>query len=1090
MRTPLALGVASLLIGALTSGLLSSGEAHAAAFDPALTWRTMVTEHFHITFHGEEEALAEEVAGVLEQVYVEMTAELAHTPHRRTEVVLVDNTDSANGFAMTLPVNTIVIYVTAPSEDGTLSRYEQWSDAILTHEFTHILHLDTVEGLPKLARQIVGRIISTNSVSPGWVVEGFATYQETRHTNEGRGRSAYVDMIKRMSVLEDNFPPLGNMDGWQREAPGGNLRYLYGQDFIQYVADARGSQVWTDWAHVYGGWVPYWLPTHRVFGRRLVPLYREWEAALEARYQAQAARLEARGLTPFRVLSDGEDQCAGPTFSPDGQRIVWSCYDQKDGSGIYLANGAGEEAEVETRQRYATEFGWRGDSKAYAYAALHTVNRFNLYYDVYLHKIDGGDESLTRGARARDPTFSPDGRELLVVTNAVQENELARLTVDRRLDPIVSEGDHVQLATPHFSPDGELLALSRWQDGQRDIWLYTREGQPLRRLTIDLASDIDPSWSADGRTLYFSSDRSGIFNIYAIDLETEHLRQITNVLGGAFHPSVRVDGAALVFESFSDNGMDIAWMDLSPESGWDLGQLPLPLAERGPDLASLIPTDLSPPVYKEPEAPKEDDGKKHKGKRHKDKPPSQPGTALDLPYPGLDGIGGALLAMPRELRIARPGTRTQPEAGPDEPEASAQVEDLTTVDTSRPEIDDYPFTHPVRRYNPIPTLLPPRYVVPLIYQTAYGFQGTLATGGVDTLRRYAYSASLSYRTDARFVGWGVGAVWNQWVPVFSAGVYATVTPYGDIYAYPGPPSEGGAWVPSVQSVNRRYWDKRVNGYLQVSHDLGDYQSVFARWTGQSRDPKDPLPADTYTPALPTRGFLSAVGGGWRYARGRSYTDSISPEDARIISLVGQVAAPWLGSFTLDDNNQSQGFTQLQLTAEWREYRPMPWAHNHVLAWKLAGGGGMGDSQRYGNYRLGGSYGEAAYYTLPDEWRALRGFPPATVYGDWYYLGSLEYRLPLLYVDRGWGTIPFFLRTFSAAVFADAGNAFSDPGSQPAADLFGATRVGVGAELRVTTILGWGIPLNLRLGYAFAAYGDGGFSPGSLDGLYLWLGSSF
>ncbi|MEC8424717.1 MAG: hypothetical protein VX000_13130, partial [Myxococcota bacterium] len=172
--------VSTLALATLLAGVPGIGRA--ASFDPDLTWRTMDTPHFHITFHGGLEQIAEETALVAEDIWAELTEELQHDPARRTEVVLVDNTDSANGYAMTLPVNTIVIYVTAPTEGSTLDNYEDWNDAILTHEYTHILHIDTVEGLPRLLRRVLGRVVSVNRVSPGWIVEGHATLQETRHT--------------------------------------------------------------------------------------------------------------------------------------------------------------------------------------------------------------------------------------------------------------------------------------------------------------------------------------------------------------------------------------------------------------------------------------------------------------------------------------------------------------------------------------------------------------------------------------------------------------------------------------------------------------------------------------------------------------------------------------------------------------------------------------------------------------------------------------------------------------------------------------------------------------------------------------------
>jgi hypothetical protein len=229
-----------LMLGWLAA---TSAPVRAAAFDPELEWRTLETPHFNITFHQGEAALAEEVSAIAEKVWAKMTEELETSPKRATELVLIDPTDLANGYAMSLPVNTIVIFVTAPSEDSTLSQYSDWNDAILTHEYTHTLHLDTIEGLPKLLRMVFGRVININRASPGWMVEGLATLQETRHTPGGRGRSNVAHMIKRMAVLEDQFPPLGNMEGFQVAPPGGNLRYLFGQDFQQYIADEVGEDV-------------------------------------------------------------------------------------------------------------------------------------------------------------------------------------------------------------------------------------------------------------------------------------------------------------------------------------------------------------------------------------------------------------------------------------------------------------------------------------------------------------------------------------------------------------------------------------------------------------------------------------------------------------------------------------------------------------------------------------------------------------------------------------------------------------------------------------------------------------------------------
>lgn len=1100
--------VPTLALAALLLGTPAVG--HAASFDPDLTWRTMETPHFRITFHGGLEQIAEETALVAEDIWAEMTEELQHDPARKTEVVLVDNTDSANGYAMTMPVNTIVIYVTAPAEGSTLDNYEDWNDAILTHEYTHILHIDTVEGVGRLLRKVFGRIVSTNRISPGWVVEGHATLQETRHTPGGRGRSTLVDMIKRMSVLEDAFPPLGNLDGYQTAWPGGNLRYLFGQDFQQFVADTKGEQVWTDFFHTYGGSVPWFLPERHVFGERLLPLYRDWRSHLEVRYGAQRARVEADGLTEFRLLSDGVDACAAPTFSPDGRRIVWACSDPATGSRVTVANGDGTHPQTVMDQRFGSDFAWRADSEAFAFSSLHVVDRFNAYYDVYLWTMGEGLSTLTNGERARNPAFSPDGRELLVVKNRAQNNDLARITVDGSVTPLTQHTDHTQLSTPRFSPDGRHVAVSLWRGGQRDIWVLDPNGTPVRRVTADLANEQDPWWSPDGQRLYFSSDRTGIYNIYAVDLETERLWQVTNVLGGAFGPSVNADESQLVFESYSATGFDIAMMPLDPGAWIDRGRLSRPLGA-GTPLAATLPGPTFQPVTPGTwdDAPPEAEADAPwwrfwtpPSDRQRTMTPAAAALIDPFPRPGLDGIGAPM--GPFGAEHGRPALPGQGEFAPDTPDGGVDVDDPSRTEVEAPEEQDYDFTHPVGRYDPLPSLLPPRYVVPFGSFTALGLRGGLSTGGTDVMRHWSYGASVgqrlvrdesdptrTYRTSLGFTEWSAGVAYNRRVPVFSIGLSRYNTPYGSVYVATAPDAGGGAWIPSIEATTLRYWDRRLSATAQVSYPLTQYQSVFGRWSGLSRSPLEALPAGTYEPFLPSRGFFSSIGGGWTHVRGRSYSRSISPEESRVLILSGQLTHPWLGaSQKVIDASGAEidaPFTRLQGTAEWRQYETAPWAENHVIAWKLAGGASIGDQFRYGSFRLGGDFGESASLSLPDEWRALRGFPAATVSGDWYYLGSVEYRLPLWIIDRGVGMVPAFARNISAAVYLDAGNAFAS-----ATDAQGAlpgTLMGTGAELQGRAILGWAVPLTIRLGYGFALRGPG-YPIGDAQGLYAWLGSSF
>lgn len=1047
--------------------LVVAVSASGATYDPELTWRTIVTEHFRIHFHQGEEQLAEEFSQMVEPVFDTMTEEMKWVPKGRTEVVLVDRTDSANGYASVAPYKQIVIYVTAPQENSTLSLYEDWNEGIFTHELTHILHMDTNHGIIRATRAVVGSIVSTNDLSPWWLVEGLATFQETRQSAGGRGRSPYVDMIKRTAVVEDDFPPLGNMDGLQPDPPGGNLRYLFGQDFIQYVADHQGADVWTRWVHLYGGHIPYLLPAKKAFGRRLVPMYFDWKAHLYEKYGALAQELRAEGIREgVRVSPDKKVSCAAPSYSPDGRKLVFSCYDLRTGSAIWMGDGDGKETDVLLQDRGAKNFTWRSDSEAFVYAGTHVVNRFNTWSDIYMYTLGKGTsvKSLTNGARARDPDFSPDGTHLMMVTNRVQNGQLETLTVDQRQTALTDVTDHTQFATPRYSPDGRVVAVSVWAEGRRDLWLYSPEGEPLRRLTADIANDRDPEWSADGQYLYFSSDRTGIPNIYAIDIETERLWQVTNVLTGAVAPTLRRDGAALAYAQYSANGWDVMVMELDRALWFDRGLLPAQMIHDTAiiDLTGIVDVPDLPPA--------EDDE----------------ATALTLAW---DAAG-----KPTSERFGRLGTDPLP-AGLQAPSESIDsFEQADVKNAFGEEIDNYPFTIKPRRYNPWPTLLP-RYYLPYIQTTTappkapfdfipWGLQVSLSTGTADTLQHYAYYANINYRTDANFLGWGASFTLNRWLPVMSIGGSSRAVFYGSL-----PVSSNIDGVEEVvYSDTQHYWERRTEAFATVSYPFTAKSTIFANYTFTHRTERWALPEETYLPLIPIRGTTGKLSAGYRYSWSQPTAYAVTREDGRIFSVVGSVIHPWLGTLIKGDDGGKERVTQGQITAELREYIVNPWVPNHVLALRAAGGVAIGGTDFFGNYSLGGSVGDGAYYVTPDEFRMLRGYPFASDIGDMYWLTGAEYRFPIWRIDRGLGTIPVFLRVLSAAVFIDAGNAFTNP--RVFTDAFDDSLVGVGAELRLSAALGWGAFLTGRFGYAVGLIGDNAIGPLDVRTLYFQLGSSF
>jgi len=110
---------------------------------------------------------------------------------------------------------------------------------------------------------------------------------------------------------------------------------------------------------------------------------------------------------------------------------------------------------------------------------------------------------------------------------------------------------------------------------------------------------------------------------------------------------------------------------------------------------------------------------------------------------------------------------------------------------------------------------------------------------------------------------------------------------------------------------------------------------------------------------------------------------------------------------------------------------------------------------------------------------LRGYGFAAASGPYFAVFSAEYRIPIIDVDRGLGTVPFFFQRMALVPFLDWGNAFED--RQEFRDLL----VGAGAMMAFTFRLGYSESVTLLLQYAHGVEEETG-----LDTFRVVVGSAF
>ncbi len=562
-----------ILLGALVVVLLlvHTHRANAQAVsDPRLTWLTIRSAHFDIHYHEPLGVQARRIAALLERADALHREVYEYEPTQRTQVVLTDDTDSANGSATAIPFNTIRLYSTAPEDLSPLADYDEWMATLVTHEHQHIAQLDSIRGLPAIVNRIVGKIYAPHHLAPRWLLEGFAVFDETDHTSGGRLRSSMWDMFMRADVLGDRIVRLDQITHTVDRWPYGNVWYLYGSMFAEFLARQYGREILTD--IVRNGSdelvMPLALPflTNGRADRSLWSLYDLFVSDLRARYGIQEEGIRASGLVEGRRITEHGENAQTPRFITNNRLVYWAGDNQRLSELRVLDLSQGARIERRITQAGTMTPAPTTDDRI-VYSGLSITRDLYAFNDLFVY--DGREDDvtqLTHGLRAQEPDVSPNGERVVFTQNGAGTTNLMIAdfaNVEGTAHELVRSRRFDQVYTPRFSPDGRTVAASFWRRGGfRDIGLVDVATGHVDFVMHDRAIDSGPAWSPDGRTLYFASDRTGVSNIYALDVETRAVSRVSNVLMGAYMPNVSPDGKHIAYVGYSTFGWDIFVLDL------------------------------------------------------------------------------------------------------------------------------------------------------------------------------------------------------------------------------------------------------------------------------------------------------------------------------------------------------------------------------------------------------------------------------------------------------------------------------------------------------------------------------------------------
>lgn len=549
-------------------------------YHPELDWRTVETTHFFVHYHEGAERTARVVAKIAEEIYEPITSLYNHAPNQKVSFVIKDYDDYSNGAAYFYD-NVVEIWAT--SMDFDLRGTHNWLRNVVTHEFTHIVQIQTAmkfgRRVPAVYLQWLGyeaerrpdvlygypnKIVSypiSGFVVPSWFAEGVAQYNRPELAYDSW--DAHRDMILRMYALDGNMLTWNEMAVFGKTSLGNESSYNAGFAFVRYIAEKYGIDKLQEISGNLSSFTELTIDgaIKKAVGKDGREVYDEWVKFLRDDYASRISNVKGH-LVAGEIIGDVGFGNFYPAFSPDGKKLAYVSNKEADYfalSSIYLYD-------LETKQEKKLESGvrsslsWSPDGKKIYYAKTTPKNKYwSSFHDIYVYDLEQEKETrLTFGVRANSPSVSPDGASIAYVAGS--DGTLNLFVVDiageghRQLTSFQNGG---QVYNPQWSPDGSRIVFDYSVKESRDIGLVSVQGGEVQFIIQDGNDTRNAVFTEDGQRLFFSSDRTGIFNIYEFDFQTGATRQITNVLGGAFMPSLG-SGGSLAFALYTSTGYKIS----------------------------------------------------------------------------------------------------------------------------------------------------------------------------------------------------------------------------------------------------------------------------------------------------------------------------------------------------------------------------------------------------------------------------------------------------------------------------------------------------------------------------------------------------
>jgi TolB protein len=224
-------------------------------------------------------------------------------------------------------------------------------------------------------------------------------------------------------------------------------------------------------------------------------------------------------LIPYSGLT--APALTAPAWSPDGQLLAL----EGTPGGIFVADADGSSLRQLTNNP-DRDPAWSPNGKRLVFSRLH--------HRIVSMRADGTDvRDVIRGARADDPSYSPDGR--WIAYSDVRDPKTQNPIPPHAIYLVHPDGSGNHRITsrgnawfPDWSPDGKHVVFA----SSRGLVVMRADGSGRRRLDVPASTTSNPSYSPNGRFIAFAESKGDGAVIATVKANGRDLHRLTPAARG------------------------------------------------------------------------------------------------------------------------------------------------------------------------------------------------------------------------------------------------------------------------------------------------------------------------------------------------------------------------------------------------------------------------------------------------------------------------------------------------------------------------------------------------------------------------------